>query len=122
MWAGLAQRARIVLLADEGVGTSEIVHRVGVSKPTVIAWKRRFTEGGITGLDDRPNRPLLAKHLGVSHFTVSMTWKKWGLQPWRVQTFSFSPTRSSRPRSVTSSGSTSTRRARRSCSASPERH
>ena len=27
--AGLAQRARIVLLADEGVGTNEIVHRVG---------------------------------------------------------------------------------------------
>ena len=33
---------------------------------------------------------LLAKHLGVSDFTVSTTWKKWGLQPWRVQTFKFS--------------------------------
>ena len=31
--AGLAQRARIVLLADDGVGTNEIVTRVGVSKP-----------------------------------------------------------------------------------------
>ena len=118
--AGLAQRARIVLLADEGVGTNEIVHRVGVSKPTVIAWKRRFAAEGIAGLDDRPKsgRPpvidqveivlatlepppeelgvthwssrLLAKHLGVSDFTVSTTWKKWGLQPWRVQTFKFS--------------------------------
>jgi len=39
--AGLAQRARIVLLAADGVGTGEIVRRVGVSKPTVIAWKRR---------------------------------------------------------------------------------
>jgi hypothetical protein len=28
--AGLAQRARIVLLAADGVGTSEIVERVGV--------------------------------------------------------------------------------------------
>jgi len=27
--AGLAQRARIVLLAADGVGTNEIVHRVG---------------------------------------------------------------------------------------------
>ena len=27
--AGLAQRARIVLLADEGAGTNEIMHRVG---------------------------------------------------------------------------------------------
>ena len=38
--AGLAQRARIVLLAAEGLGTNEIARRVGVSKPTVIAWKR----------------------------------------------------------------------------------
>ena len=120
MRAGLAQRARIVLLAEQGLGTNEIVERVGVSKPTVIAWKRRFAEGGIAGLGDRPKsgrRPvidpvaivlttleppppevgvthwssrLLAKHLGVSDFTVSTTWKKWGLQPWRVQTFKFS--------------------------------
>jgi transposase len=118
--AGLAQRARIVLLADEGVGTNEIVTRVGVSKPTVIAWKRRFTEEGLAGLDDRPKsgRPpvidqvgivlatleappehlgvthwssrLLAAQLGVSDYTVSTTWKKWGLQPWRVQSFKFS--------------------------------
>ena len=118
--AGLAQRARIVLLADEGVGTNEIVHRVGVSKPTVIAWKKRFAAEGIAGLDDRakPGRPatidpmsivlatlepppaelgvthwssrLLATQLGVSDYTVSTTWKKWGLQPWRVQTFKFS--------------------------------
>ena len=28
--------------------------------------------------------------MGVSDFTVSTTWKKWGLQPWRSQTFKFS--------------------------------
>jgi transposase len=118
--AGLAQRARIVLLAADGVGTGEIVHRVGVSKPSVIRWKRRYTEQGLAGLDDRPKtgRPvridpmrivratleppparlgvthwssrLLARHLGVSDFTVSTTWKKWGLQPWRSGTFKFS--------------------------------
>ncbi len=118
--AGLAQRARIVLLAADGMGTAEIVRRVGLSKPAVIGWKRRYAEDGIAGLDDRPKsgRPrvidpvsivlatlapppqrlgvthwssrLLAKHLGVSDFTVSTTWKKWGLQPWRVATFKFS--------------------------------
>jgi transposase len=118
--AGLAQRARIVLLAAEGVGTGEIVNRVGMSKPAVIRWKRRYASDGIAGLDDRPKsgRPptidpmaivlatleppparlgvthwssrLLAKQLGVSDFTVSTTWKKWGLQPWRLQTFKFS--------------------------------
>ena len=34
--AGLAQRARIVLLAGDGTGTNEIARRTGVSKPTVI--------------------------------------------------------------------------------------
>jgi transposase len=118
--AGLAQRARVVLLAADGVGTNEIVRRVGLSKPAVIGWKRRYAAEGITGLDDRPKsgRPavidavqivlatlepppedlgvthwssrLLAKHLGISDFTVSTTWKKWGLQPWRTQSFKFS--------------------------------
>jgi hypothetical protein len=42
--AGHAQRARIVLLAADGVGTNEIVRRVGCSKPTVISWKKRYRE------------------------------------------------------------------------------
>jgi hypothetical protein len=65
--AGLAQRARIALLADEGVGTNEIVTRVGVSK-----------------------RRLLAEQLGISNVWVARIWRKWGLQPWRRQTFKFS--------------------------------
>jgi hypothetical protein len=54
--AGLARRARIVLLAGAGLGTSEIVARTGVSKPTVIFWKRRYAAEGIGGLEDRPSR------------------------------------------------------------------
>ena len=54
MPAGLAQRARIVLLAADGVGTNEIVERVGVTKPTVIGWKKRYAAEGLGGLDDRP--------------------------------------------------------------------
>ena len=118
--AGLAQRARIVLLADDGVGTNEIVHRVGVSKPTVIAWKKRYAAEGIAGLDDRPKpgRPvtvdevavvlatleppperlglthwssrLLADQLGISNVWVARIWRKWGLQPWRRESFKFS--------------------------------
>src|SRR3989442_1658406 len=52
--AGLARRARIVLLAADGVGTSEIVRGAGVSKPTVIFWKRRYAAEGVGGLEDRP--------------------------------------------------------------------
>jgi transposase len=118
--AGLAQRARIVLLAADGVGTNEIVQRVGVSKPTVIAWKKRYAAEGLGGLDDRPKpgRPrtvdelaivqatlqpppetlgvthwstrLLAEQLGVSNYTIAKVWQRWGLAPWRAETFKFS--------------------------------
>ncbi len=118
--AGLAQRARIVLLAADGVGTGEIVRRVGVSKPTVIAWKRRYAAEGISGLADRPKagKPrttddvavvlatleppparlgvthwssrLLARELGLSNVKVADVWREYGLQPWRSQTFKFS--------------------------------
>jgi transposase len=120
MPAGLVQRARIVLLAADGAGTNEIVSRVGVSKPTVIAWKKRYAAEGISGLDDRakPGRPaqvdevavvlatlepppgklgvthwssrLLAGQLGISNVWVARIWRKWGLQPWRRETFKFS--------------------------------
>ena len=119
--AGLAQRARIALLAADGVGTNEIVNRVGVSKPTVIAWKKRYAIDGIAGLEDlpKPGRPaqidevavvlatlesppqklgvthwssrLMADHLGgISNVWVAKIWRKWGLQPWRRETFKFS--------------------------------
>ena len=52
--AGLAQRARIVLLAADGVAVKDIVERVGVSKPTVIGWKKRYATEGLDGLQDRP--------------------------------------------------------------------
>ena len=44
MPAGLVMRAKIVLAAADRAGTGEIVQRVGVSKPTVIAWRNRFID------------------------------------------------------------------------------
>lgn len=59
--AGLARRARIILLASTGLSTDEIASRVGCSKNTVTKWRRRFVESGIDGLLDepRPGRPRL---------------------------------------------------------------
>jgi transposase len=118
--AGLAQRARIVLLAGDGVGTNEIVRRTGASKPTVIAWKKRYAAEGVGGLEDRPkpgrarwtddvgivlatlepppkrlgvthwSSRLLAAGLGVSNVKVAKVWREWGLQPWRAEGFKFS--------------------------------
>ena len=116
----MARRARIVLLAAEGVPVKDIVERVGVSKPTVIGWKKRYAAEGVGGLDDRPkpgrrvtvdevqvvtmtlesppdrlgvthwSSRLLAAELGISHVWVGKIWKRWGLQPWRAETFKFS--------------------------------
>jgi transposase len=118
--AGSAQRARIVLLAGEGVPNTQIAERVGVSRPTVNLWRDRYATGGVAALADQPRsgRPrevdeaeivvrtleppperlgvthwssrLLGKELGISNVTVARFWKKWDIQPWRTETFKFS--------------------------------
>jgi transposase len=118
--AGLAQRARIVLLAADGVSNTSIADKVGVSRPTVIGWRDRYLRSGIAGLDDQPRsgRPrtvdhraivaetlktppkklavthwssrLLASHLGIGNATVARAWRDYGVQPWRAETFKFS--------------------------------
>lgn len=52
--AGLARRARIVLLAGEGVAIRQIGPRVGVSRTIVRDWLDRFRTLGLAGLRDRP--------------------------------------------------------------------
>src|SRR6476469_8368581 len=52
--AGLASRARIVLLAAEGLPNAEIARRTGTSRPTVVDWRARYVAGGITALHDQP--------------------------------------------------------------------
>lgn len=44
--AALAQRARIVLLAADGVGNTEIAHRIGVARQTVVTWRSPYGRGG----------------------------------------------------------------------------
>jgi transposase len=145
--AGLAARARIVLLAAEGTPNVEIARLVGVSRPTVNAWRTRYAERGTPGLADeqwsgrkrsidqrrivtetlRPppaglgvthwSSRLLADRLGTSHVTVAAAWKRYGVKPWKAETSSSPPTRSWKPRSPTSSGYTWRRRRTRSCCA-----
>jgi transposase len=118
--AGLAQRARIVLLAGEGLPNTAIAEMVGVSRPTVIAWRERYQAKGIAGLRDEPRsgRPrvidraaviaatlapppkkyavthwssrLLARHLRISDHAVAVIWREHGIQPWRTESFRFS--------------------------------
>jgi transposase len=118
--AGLAERARIVLMAGHGYSNTEIAELAGVSRPTVILWRNRYAAGGIGALEDLPRsgRPreidpleiviatleppperlgvthwssrLLAAELGISNATVAGIWQDYDLQPWRSRTFKFS--------------------------------
>jgi transposase len=89
--AGLAARARIVLLAADGLPNAEIARRTGTSRPTVVDWRARYGAGGIRALHDQPRsgRPpkideidvvvatLAADgrppaHLGVTHWSARL--------------------------------------------------
>ncbi len=118
--ASAAQRARIVLLAADGVANQVIAELVGVSRPTVNRWRGCYAAHGLLGLvdDQRPGRPrvvdraqviaatlvappkslgvthwssrLLAPRLGIDHATLAGIWRDYGVKPWRSETFKFS--------------------------------
>ena len=52
--ARVAERARIVLLAAEGLTGPQIAGRAGCTEPTVIEWRRQYAEHGLAGLEDAP--------------------------------------------------------------------
>src|SRR5216684_6194643 len=52
--ARVAERARIVLLAAEGLTGPQIAERAGCTEPTVIKWRRQYAERGLAGLEDAP--------------------------------------------------------------------
>lgn len=81
--AGLAHRARIVLLASDGVSNTEITEKVGATR-TVIAWRASYTEAGIAGLadHDRSGRPRQIDHRAIVAATLRPPPKKSGVTHW----------------------------------------
>ena len=53
------QRAKIVLLAAEGLANNEIAERLDTRREVACFWRKRFFEERMAGLDDRdrPGRP-----------------------------------------------------------------
>lgn len=118
--AGLVKRARMVLLAADGVANQEIADRVGASRTTVIQWRTRYEERGVSGLEDaeRSGRPreldhraivaetlkpppkklgvthwssrLLGERLKISNTSVARAWRAYGVKPWKAESFRFS--------------------------------
>jgi len=49
-------RARMVLLAAEGLRNDEIAARLDCGRDVVSQWRKRFFEQRLAGLEDRPRR------------------------------------------------------------------
>src|SRR5262245_14376425 len=82
--AGLAQRARVVLLAADGVSNTAIARQVVLSRPKVIRWRQRYERGGIGGLSDAPRsgRPREIDHAAIVSVTLRPPPKRLGVTHW----------------------------------------
>ena len=54
--AGVARRARIILLRADGRTLTDIAATVGVSRRHMYTWIRRFLQDRLVGLDGKPGR------------------------------------------------------------------
>jgi transposase len=115
----LTQRARIVLLAAEGMRNKEIAVKLGVGRVQVARWRERYAQSRLAGIErDLPrgappvkvdvarlvelttqSQPKAATHwstrtmaaeLGVSSASVSRHWRANGLKPHLVRGFKIS--------------------------------
>jgi transposase len=114
------RRARIILLRSEGRSQDKVAAELGINRPVVGLWERRFRLAGIAGLRDakgRGRRPSIAKtklarlvseavrppagrtrwsvrtmarHVGVSPATVQRVWSSNDIKPHRTRTFKLS--------------------------------
>jgi transposase len=99
----VVQRARVLLLAGKGVSNSEISEVVGVSRPTVLAWRNQFEKDGLVGFGEvakgRGRKPsisdekiaeivdltLHSKPEGETHWSCRSMAKQTGVSPASVQ-------------------------------------
>src|SRR5271165_3803046 len=134
---GLAQRARVVELAAQGMGVRAIGEKVGLHYNQVAKWRRRYIRGGLGALQDEPRsgrkgnlstevlrrivdqatRPpqgwarwtcrSMARELGVSKATVQRVWSENEIKPHLTRVLSFPAIRTLRRSFGMSSVSTS---------------
>jgi transposase len=66
-------RARIVLLAAKGQRNDQIQATLGVSKPVVIKWRRRFASSRLSGLADQSGRGRKRIHDAAIRHRIAAT-------------------------------------------------
>jgi transposase len=114
------RRARIILARAEGLSQEETARQVGVNRPVVAAWERRFRRSGFAGLVDEAGRGrkesiapevreriiagattppkgqgrwsvrTMANAVGVSKDTVQRLWQRNDIKPHLTRTFKVS--------------------------------
>jgi len=114
------RRAQIILHRADGLSQTETARRVGVNRPVVVLWERRFGEAGLAGLSDakgrgrKPSVALatkaaivsratqpppgrarwsvrsMAQATGVSKATVQRLWAANAIKPHLVRSFKLS--------------------------------
>ena len=117
------QRAAIVLRRADGASQAATARDLGVSRPVVVKWERRFREAGLAGLADaegRGRKPVIAPDVreriivgatrpppnrgrwsvrsmaaaaGVSKATVQRLWSANDIKPHATRTFKLSSDR-----------------------------
>jgi transposase len=97
------RRAQVLLMAAGGVSNVEIAERCGVSRPTVLAWRKQFEAEGLTRFGevakDRGVKPSIPEEtiaeivrlttqttpVGATHWSVWAMAQRVGISPASVQ-------------------------------------
>jgi len=83
------QRARLVLLAAEGMTNTAIAQEVGLRRSRVVQWRKRFIGEGVAGLEDRPRPGKPRQYSDADRLRVietACTQKPVGETHWSVRT------------------------------------
>ncbi len=83
-------RARVLLMAADGVANAVIAEEVGVTAVTVRAWRTRFAVDGLAGLgkirDGRGRKPSISEETVAEIVTLTTTTTPPGATHWSCRT------------------------------------
>ena len=87
---GVALRAKIILAAADGTSNHGIARALGVGRPTVLLWRRRFQEGGVDALTHiapgRGRRPTYTAERVAQIVEATTRTKPRGATHWSTRT------------------------------------
>ena len=86
--AGLSRRARAVLLMAQGVSGVEIAERIGYTVVQVSRIRRRYADGGVAGLSDRPKSgrpPTVTARKRAQIVALTLKPPGRGVTPWTTR-------------------------------------